>query len=1328
MDRFSFVAPARAKVLVVPVAGLSGEKFDRYFQQIKSANDIRLLDVTPIPECRYFNPQAFPQGRVFYDFATSFHDEESVFLHDFEPFRKTMIVLGVGEYDKSKEDASLSDLRSRLPTAIVHNCIFFNSPVEVADVATPNVYYLTSPSHLSITAMETTICSVTRSYLKALDECAASYESMSLRSPVSLVDSNVLTRTINLAQKRISSGSSFKVSFSNGQDVSKSTDVKLKALQKQTGRHSKLMGNFFLLAGKCNDALQYFTDAAINAKKCDDYLWLASALEGLATSAFILAYLDLPFHVQNPMLASILLVPKNRVVALGPSTSRVSTESLGTKSSVSVVSPRNSTSSSLGFGFSAATLTGTVTDFSAMPLPEFLRVLCLKASQYYQLSATEIEDCVPDLVYVAAIIRHVKLMVTIYLGASTPLRSILESVIKSIPIILKGSKEGSLVLKCDIIQEVDKVFSLQLVELDFNEQCHVYCSLASIYSDLKLYRKQAFILRILLVALLPKVARMAKRDTVADLNSLASISSIFLLLFQVYHIDSEPERKESMAKDHISDWSTLQILIIKICLRIAESLQDYKTLAKLCVLTSTRYSHCLLPEDQIKLKEKLNWLNLLLANNESDDSLPHSDPFMVRNIKFVVTPSASDLVPFADVEQSNGPANGAVLFNPFNKSKTGTNKERLICVNEVHQLKVTLQNPFPYDVDLDEIAVASDDIVKVETIRSLIKKVSSTPISQRSELNGNNGIGSLHRRNVVQNGALSPVQHGTVVLERNSVSQVIVSFKALNPGKLTIKGLTLKAGNSRNQLFLILELEKACELQKIKTYGILAPIHDEATLDKLIHNLSQASITERVITKELSLGVIARQPSLSVIKNLITNGWVMLLEGEKQHFSLELKNTSADPVNYLSFSFWDSTTDSINNKLSQPGAYAAEDVYELEWQLIKNRPFQVLNKQELATRHKVIKPNGDFRIDYEINGKRGMTDLKLILEYSNKKADTPGENYMKTVSVPLSVSIQPSLDIVGCDVIPFFSSSLHGYVAGSHEGGIIQRNMDSLLDFIATTKTSTEEDISSYALLVLDVKNSWKHKLCANISNSFATREKYVVNEVLDTSETCRFLLPVKRIGHDVVDTSKPIPSLRNKQFIKNYNISKEDEIQERKDFWIKSILLEGLSGKWNTVDLQTERSGVLDTRCIRLNRDMTNVLVYDSILIQHSIFLDDGLNKEIQEENNEYRLEREQFYVLKTKIINHTHDSLTGTLRHVPFPVNAATKQELSIELKILYNGELQKHIGKKSIPRGQSLELSLGFLILDKGRYEWGCVFDVAKERGKRVIGREPVYINAS
>lgn len=1324
MDRFSFVAQARAKVLVVPINNLNPTKFSRYFHQIKSTFDIRLLDVSPIPDSKYFNPQAFPQGRVLYDFLATEPEEETKFLYDFEPFRKTFIVIGVGEYDPNTT-TGISQLKEKCPSAIVHNCILFNSPSDLVQKSGPDTFYLRQLEELNITDMETTICSITRNFLVALDEHALSYENITLRSPISLIDSNVLTRTINYAQKRLSSGSAYKVSFSNGQDVVKSADLKIRASQRQSGRHLKLMGNFFLLAGRFNDALQYFTDAVINCKKCDDYLWLASALEGLAVSSFLLLDLGLPFHVQNPMLAPVLQVPRNRLLTLGNNSHKASTESNRSRLASNVVSPRNSTLSSLGFGLATATLTGTLVDFSAMPLPDYLRILCERVSQFYQLSASEIEDCVPDLVYVESLIRNIKLMMTIYLVGLGPLSSVFASVIKSTPVAAFGARDGSIFAKSDIIAEIDKVFSLQLVDLEFSEQCRIYCTLASVYADLKLYRKQAFILRILLVALLPEVARLesnshpnsskatTKANSKANSKSLStsSITSIFSLLFKVYRIDLEPETSGCGAKDHISDWSTLQILLIKICLRIAEAQHDYATLAKLCVLTFTRYSHCLLAEDQTKLRGKLNWLNLWLGENDPDQKMPYPDPFMVRQVKFVPGSSDSNLTPFAEVENTSSTADGAIIFNPFNKTK-GAAKERTICVDEVHQVKFTLQNPFPHEVELSDISLVTNDEVTVETLKNLVKKLSSTPLVVANEFNGVNW--SQPRKPVPVNGVLPPSGPESVILPANNTTQLTVSFRAQKTGALTIKGLRVRAANSAFQTFLISDTEVACGLQKVKLYGPRIPDGDDSALDRLIENLALANISGRVSTLELTLNVIPRQPVLTMTKNLITNGWIMLLEGELQRFSLELKNTSNEPVNYLSFSFWDSASDTINSNFSQPGTFSAEDVYELEWNLIKNKPFSVLNKQEISQKHKVIKPNDNFQIEYEVFGKRGMTELKLILEYSNKST---GQNFMKTVSVPLNVSIQPSLEITGCDIIPFFSSSLNGYVTGIEANSLHQRNINSLLDVIK----GSESEVSAFALLVLDVKNSWKQRLALKMSNDFILT--FTITETLNPTETCRFLLPVKRIGNDTVDVTKPIPSLRNKQFIKNYNISEFEEAQERKSFWVKSALLEGLKGQWSTVGPTNERSGHLDLRCIRLSPAMTNVLSYDNVQIHQSIY-DDQTGTEVLRKNNAFDLEREKFYVLKTQIVNYANEPFTGVLRHLPFPVHAATKLDLSIEQKILYNGLLQRHINTP-IEKGQTYEISLGFLILEKGKYEWGTMLDVT---GTKYAPREPVFINAS
>lgn len=1327
MERFSFAAPTRVKVLVVPVGPILPADFDRYFSLLKLANDIRLLDVSPLPDSRYFNPQLFPQGHVFYDVSTRLPDEDTAFLHDFEPFRKTLVVVGLG-LCLENTDSAVALLRSQYPTAIVHTCIYFNAPDNL-EKKDSDCFYLTNAAELVITSMETIMCDITAKFLKALDSYASSYENITLRSPVSLTDGNVLTRTINFAQKRLSAGSSLKVSFSNAQGVPAAAtqkDLKLRTLQRHSGRQAKLMGNFFLLAGRCNDALQYFTDAAINCKKAEDYLWLASALEGLAVASLVLLFLDLPHQVQNPMLSSVLQVPRSKNLTFGNNAGRSSGDSLASRLSVAIASPRNSIGSNSSLGLSNSNL-----ELSKLRLIEFIRLLCQRSSQFYQLSTADMEDCVPDVVYVESLLRNIKFMIAVYLAGGDNTVKVLESVILSQPIEKSGSSDAAIILKGEIVGEVQKIFLLQLVDLNFNEQCHVYCALASIYSDLGLHRKEAFILRILLVALSPKGATIEDAASLIGDGSQRTIRSIFEILFRSYKISTETESSETEAQSNYSNWSTLQLQMIKICLRVAEGIRDYETLAKLCVLTFSRYSHCLPADDQIKLKEKLNWLSLLLKNEANSIKIPHSDPFIVRDATLTSVIKSSDLIPLANgVKTVANGGTDSVFFDPYKSQKVAT-CPGVIGMNVVQQLVVTLQNPFLFDLVVTGVDIVTEGDVKVQTYEHLVKRLSVTPFGSKGVYRGMNGrvtTPSLNKPSMMVESSMQGSH--LVTVPANSFSQISVAFRALSPGELCIRALSLTIGNSQPQEFSIIGHENTCELQRVKFIDRKTGESNLDTLDQLFDNLENGRIGDRATTKTLQFQVIPPQPTLTITKNSVTSGWLMLLEGEKLDFYLELKNTSPDSINYLSFSFWDSTTELINSKLNLnflQANYTAEDIYELEWQLLRKKAFVVKNKEELASSFKIISPETDIKIDYEVCGKRGMTELRLVLEYGNKSAEDTEQNYAKSVIVPLNISVHPSLEIIGCDVLPIFSTSLkevEKYMNGT--GDVIQDKIDSLVQFIKSVASSEHEDISAYCFLVLDIRNLWKDKLAAHIVNEFALGQKFEAKEVIELTKTARFILPVHRVSQDKVDLVQPIPSLRNKQFIKNYNLTDEEEQQLRLSFWVRCAILETVKGFWTTVGLGGERLGDIDLRCIRLNPAMTNSLLHDSILMQHLIYAE-GEKEPLQKENNSYVLQRETFYTLNTKISNYTSKNISGTLRHIPFPLHAVTKQDLSIEQKILYNGVLQKHIGKDSISPGESIETKLGFMVLEKGQYEWGCVLDVFSELGKRVVGREPVYITA-
>ena len=53
-----------------------------------------------------------------------------------------------------------------------------------------------------------------------------------------------------------------------------------------------------------------------------------------------------------------------------------------------------------------------------------------------------------------------------------------------------------------------------------------------------------------------------------------------------------------------------------------------------------------------------------------------------------------------------------------------------------------------------------------------------------------------------------------------------------------------------------------------------------SVLDKVVTNLQSQSVLGRVMTSLLSLSIIPPQPSLTLLEILVSNGCLMLLEGE----------------------------------------------------------------------------------------------------------------------------------------------------------------------------------------------------------------------------------------------------------------------------------------------------------------------------------------------------------------------------------------------------------------------------------------------------------------
>ncbi|KAL7664863.1 Uncharacterized protein ABC855_g2118 [[Candida] zeylanoides] len=1277
-----YTSAAEVRVLVVPVGGSTRRDYDAHLGLLRAQGaEVRLLDLAPQPHLHRFNPQSFPQGHLRFEFLSSMPDPNSVFLCDFEPHRKVFVVLGVGVAHEDAGDVE-PELKRHFPTPIVHNTIWFDAPpsklVPRSDHSSRSTFFYAGTAGPSIQSI---MCDVGGNFLAALEGYALSYGKITLRSPVSFNStSRMLPLTIAKAQKRLSNGGSFKLEVPS--------DNAGGNVPRQHGRLAKLLGNFCLLAGKHADALQHFNEASLVLKKCDDHLWLGSALEGIAVCTVLLQHAGVHYQLPASVLHNVIQIPKGMFVAEDDASAASFVSRISGDARASFSSPRTSSSVSLQ-------ATDSI-DVSA--LPEFIRAVSQRVFQLYSLSMNEFENMVPDNVYIDALLRYIKFMVQVFVGGECN-QAMLARIVSHEPGIKAATP--SKFTKSEILREVDKVVQLQLDHVDVLQQCKIYCALASVYGDLDMDRKRALMLHVLMNAVLPRIQRR-----VADDLGAMGLRDIIDALFVAYGIEHH-------------SWPSLQVPLLKLALNISLSAHDWSSAAHMCSVLLARYMHCLHDTDQCEIKAQFDELVQLCQRNNIPVVTAYWDPFLVRKVVFM-SKANEDLVTL-DNSNPTTEAEDPLIFNPYNKeTKSAFDRDKIMVVGDVYQLKVTLQNPFAFEIDIEDFEVVSDGEVEVHTLTSLMRPVVAmgTPSTLRRAPSRHSSrfksASALLPSATATSTSASMVGGGSSSLGAYSIRQFLVSFKALTVGELKVVGFNATISQCGGQFFKVIESQAAQPYAKVR------------------HGSKPTG--EDIPAQPLSLMVIKQQPLLSLSKISINNGWLMLLQGEKYKFSMQLTNQSSQVINYLSFSFWDSTVDTLNHKLANVGSTPALEVYEFEWSLLQFKPFRILNKEEIAGKFKQIMPQTDVTIEYEITGKKGMKESRLILEYANREA--ADEHLLVKYHVPIQLTVLPSIEVTGFDVLPLLETSLLGDTTLPADSSESQRTpcFKRFLDYYETQIGCG--NMSEYCVLVIDVKNAWNETLWVNLQTSLSDGPGFSIEECMFSGKSTRLFVPFKRISSINHDLTAPIPSLRNRQFIKNYSITEQQDSVLRELFWLRSHLLEGLSAQWRTK--HSSKNGVVNLRGIRLNPKMAKVLMKPKLVLTQRVTNDEGAA--VDRNGSQYCLRTEEFYRIETTIANNAAYDVRGMLRQVPSPadVNAGSGQAPmqksifnAMDRNILVHGVLQKSVGV--IARGKAVTVELAFTLLERGTYEWGCIFEelvspTSTSKSGIVVGSDPILIQAT
>ncbi|KAI9802782.1 MAG: hypothetical protein M1833_001381 [Piccolia ochrophora] len=233
LDPLSPVAPARVRVLLLPIGRITRASFLDVVARLESESVVRLGDVSPDgrPNRNMFSPLAFPAGLLLYDLSTSLPPDGHRSLSPFELFRQPSVVLGIADSNawwpsrkqaEVLEDAGrhskggsaiddlalgdiehqLEELRDQFPKALVHQLILFNYVRATSDKEVPDGTIFVPPAkHCTTTTIKTLMCDITSLLLAEMTTFAKSLQGLpTIESPKAHGNRSAMDTTWNTDQ------------------------------------------------------------------------------------------------------------------------------------------------------------------------------------------------------------------------------------------------------------------------------------------------------------------------------------------------------------------------------------------------------------------------------------------------------------------------------------------------------------------------------------------------------------------------------------------------------------------------------------------------------------------------------------------------------------------------------------------------------------------------------------------------------------------------------------------------------------------------------------------------------------------------------------------------------------------------------------------------------------------------------------------------------------------------------------------------------------------------------------------------------------------------
>ncbi|KAJ7155939.1 TRAPP II complex [Mycena crocata] len=1321
MDTHSFASLAQVRVLLVPVGTISRSTFDKYAAELRTFDAIRLGDIPADnkDERARFMPNPLSTGYLHLSFPTHPPPFSHLPLSLLRPSNFPLAVIGLAACSKtdslpsilSEFNASLLDI---FPAGgmypLAKNCFVFeegegNTNLNLGD-SLPSLVVIPSMmgnKKLYIGTLLADLCSHVLgefgTLVQGLESPAGNEHLnsalMPMLPPHDLAQplDNGRTRdslpplpshnsqpeiktSFNLSSaptmKRNSSGTVFRQSTLSVPPAKKR--LSSIGVASSHGRLFKVLGDFFLLAGRTEDASVWYNEALLLFKSSSDAVWQAATLEGMATVSIMDAW-------------------------------------------------------SAGQGLN------TSTSASRAPWNDVFEQLSQAITLYHRSPAVDGEHNYSLLAYLysCVVLRQASLLFSVWsakgwgpLAFSTMLQP---GPTPYLPPTLSpggGLTSWASLERLSTISGVSR-FSIStvlaqvhgpwLLHLGARERISILENTASLYACLGYRRKEAYILREVLGCILDLIVCGREEDGFSRLSSVPlpaglgiqglnsgssqrgnvgvrfseniegneSVLKLLKHVCKVLGINLDAVRLVENADEASVDvqsvgasleddvatefmepygWPELQVGVVREAVAVAEALPDYLAVAQFALSSLKTLQAVLAPGDQYHLYST-STRALMTAHRRGDSksveywsgkplvSIELSPLPLVRlpieKPLSALQPRSSEIAPI--LTGGTDP----FLYNP--RRALGQGKS-LIVQNELLEFVVVLRNPYVFDLE----------------IQSLSLSTSGTAFESK------------------------PVR---VVLPATSFHVVKLSGKATDTGPLVIRGCFVQApGGSKREFTLPIstgeEEERIsrkraaleCEAGRSKYSGL-----DCFPWEKASKRASTQLTVSNTKTppRFLEYVVVPEQPLLRIRRTSVTHGAVMMYNGEMSTIRITLENVSPLPIDFLRLAFDDSTIAPAQQALAN-GDLSVFDTYETEFDLL-HRPVFSWNKEDA----KDIPPGHKLTINVNCFGKVGCTNGTLHVSYSyvhrpvtSLYPSPPQVFHTRQLSYPVMVTVYHMLECHGMDILPF----------SSYPSEFDQEKTDSDDQYLGNE--------TGWCLFSVEVRNTYGLPFEVSFERIHQGKAGGTTSTTVSPGSTSRMVIPIKKFILSEAHISQPIPTLSDRQFIVTKSkLSKTQERAQRELFWYREELFKTLRGRWR--EAGGTRSGDLSLRQQRMTLPMLETLRTETASIQMSLYRCEESDKvTVGSNGGKYHPPPNEFVYLRTKVTN-------LSLRSLVFTVDF----DLQSSKHIIMEGLLRDvPIGR--LESGESREIETGLCFLAYGRYEISAEAKVVGSVENKGLGR--------